>query len=889
MAETLPRLNAALDGRYRIERIIGQGGMATVYLAHDDKHDRPVALKILRPDLAAVMGAERFLSEIKTTANLQHPHILPLHDSGNADGFLFYVMPFVEGESLRALLDREKQLGIDEALRIAKQVGSALDYAHRHGVIHRDIKPENVLMHDGQPLVADFGIALAVTAAGAGRLTETGLSLGTPYYMSPEQATADRTPGPQSDVYSLGCMLYEMLVGDPPHTGSSAQAVLAKILTERPRSVTELRETVPPHVGAAVAKALERLPADRFETAGALIKALDDSGFTHTAVARTATAAAQPAPTKPTKRWQSALPWGIAAVATGVALWALGSEPPAGLVTRVNLTTPEGQEFSERGVPANLNNTALSPDGSQLVYLGPPSPGAAPGARAQLWRRRLDELSATPIAGTENVVQPNFSRTGESLSFSSIGAAAGSLGVIPAEGGTPVWVAGGTSYNAWGDDGAIYFRVEGSIMRWIPGEAEAAAVAPIDRNAAVFDVLPGSNAVLLSDPSSMFVVDLASGELRDLGDGTRPKYLSSGHIVYMRVDDNALLVQPFDLKSLATKGPAVSTSAVVQSGGRIGGEYTLSAEGSLVYAMGGAGAGEQLIWVDRNGLREVIEWIEPAPYDGIALSPSGDRVAAGWGGGASAQGGTDIWTFDLVERARLPLTRDGSSARPQWHPSGDRISFNRSDSTGNAVWSVATDGSGQLERIVELPPSGPADAWWSSEGRELLLRQQGVSMRSLFRFVPGEHDEAQPWLDRAFNERNPAPSPDGNWLLYTSDQSGRDEVYAQPYPDGGAVTPVSIEGGYSALWSRDGSEVFFLGLDGYMWSASVTFDATRFMVDSRERLFEVGGLANELQRRMHDVAQDGRFLFTTQGEVQAQSQLVLVRNWVQEVTGRSPR
>ena len=285
MSETLPRLNAALEGRYRVERVIGQGGMASVYLAHDVRHDRPVALKVLRPDLAAVVGAERFLSEIRTTANLQHPHILPLFDSGEADGFLFYVMPYVEGESLRDRIHRDKQLGVEEAIRITRAVASVLHYAHRQGVIHRDIKPENVLLHDGEPLVADFGIALAVTTAGAGRLTETGLSLGTPYYMSPEQATADRDPGPQSDVYSLACMLYEMLVGDPPHTGSSAQAVLAKILTERPRPVTDLRQTVPPHVGAAVAKALERLPADRFDTAEAFARALGDAGFTHATTA----------------------------------------------------------------------------------------------------------------------------------------------------------------------------------------------------------------------------------------------------------------------------------------------------------------------------------------------------------------------------------------------------------------------------------------------------------------------------------------------------------------------------------------------------------------------------------------------------------------------------
>ena len=238
--------------------------MATVYLADDLQHERKVALKVLKPELAAVVGAERFLAEIKTTANLQHPHILALYDSGEADGFLFYVMPFVEGESLRDRLDHEKQLPVDEAVQIATDLAEALDYAHRQGVIHRDIKPANVLLHEGRPLIADFGIALAVSAAGGGRLTETGLSLGTPHYMSPEQATGDREVDGRTDVYALGCLVYEMLSGRPPHIGATAQSVLASVLTERPRPLRELRDTVPAHVDAATGKALARLPADRF-------------------------------------------------------------------------------------------------------------------------------------------------------------------------------------------------------------------------------------------------------------------------------------------------------------------------------------------------------------------------------------------------------------------------------------------------------------------------------------------------------------------------------------------------------------------------------------------------------------------------------------------------
>jgi len=259
------RLAAALADRYRLERKLGEGGMASVYLAEDLKHHRKVAVKVLKPELAAVLGAERFVQEITTTAALQHPHILPLFDSGTADSFLYYVMPFIDGETLRSKLDRETQLGVDEAVRIAGDVASALHYAHQHGVIHRDIKPENILLHDGRPMVADFGIALAVSAAAGGRMTETGLSLGTPHYMSPEQATAEKEITGRSDVYSLGSVLYEMLTGNPPHVGASAQQIIMKIVTEDAAPVTRFRKSVPPHVAAAVAVSLEKLPADRFD------------------------------------------------------------------------------------------------------------------------------------------------------------------------------------------------------------------------------------------------------------------------------------------------------------------------------------------------------------------------------------------------------------------------------------------------------------------------------------------------------------------------------------------------------------------------------------------------------------------------------------------------
>ncbi|MEO7133633.1 MAG: serine/threonine-protein kinase, partial [Vicinamibacterales bacterium] len=274
------RLSAALADRYRIERELGAGGMATVYLAHDIKHDRKVALKVLHPDLAATIGVDRFLSEIKVTANLQHPNILGLFDSGVADGQAYYVMPFVDGESLRDRLARETQLPVADALAIASGVAAALEYAHRHDVIHRDIKPENILLQSGQPVVADFGIALAVQHAGGQRLTQTGMSLGTPQYMSPEQAMGDRTLDARTDIYALGVITYEMLAGEPPFTGPNTQAIVARVLTEKPRRLSGLRESVPAHVEAAVHQALQKLPADRFTSAAEFARALTTAGAT---------------------------------------------------------------------------------------------------------------------------------------------------------------------------------------------------------------------------------------------------------------------------------------------------------------------------------------------------------------------------------------------------------------------------------------------------------------------------------------------------------------------------------------------------------------------------------------------------------------------------------
>ncbi|HEU5357682.1 MAG TPA: protein kinase, partial [Gemmatimonadales bacterium] len=447
------RLAAALADRYRIERELGAGGMATVYLAQDVRHDRKVAVKVLRPELAAVIGAERFVVEIKTTAQLQHPHILPLFDSGEAEGFLYYVMPYVEGETLRDTLNRETQLGIDEAVRITVAVADALDYAHRHGVIHRDIKPENILLHDGRPMVADFGIALALSAAAGGRMTETGMSLGTPHYMSPEQATADKEITGRSDIYSLASMLYEMLTGNPPHTGASAQQIIMKIIAEPAQPVTAYRKSVPPNVAAAVARALEKLPADRFQTAKAFAEALGDPGFRATGADATVGASAR------RSRGAVAALGGAVVVLAALALWGWLRPAPLHPVRRYALGMAAGQAIRSGVIGVNI---AVSPDGSKLVYVG-----ADTGQGTQLWLRDRDRLDATPIPGTAGATNPFFSPTGDRIAF-SIGVQY-DLRVVSVAGGPATTLAtmgpqsagGGT----WSAAGYIYEDSPGGLSR----------------------------------------------------------------------------------------------------------------------------------------------------------------------------------------------------------------------------------------------------------------------------------------------------------------------------------------------------------------------------------------------------------------------------------------
>ncbi|NNF11807.1 MAG: protein kinase [Gemmatimonadetes bacterium] len=799
MSDAIERLNTALGGRYEVEREIGEGGMATVFLAKDLKHNRNVALKVLKPELAAVVGAERFLAEIKTTANLQHPHILPLFDSGEADSFLFYVMPYVEGETLRARISRDKQLPVDEAVRIATDVAGALQYAHAQGVVHRDIKPANILLHAGKPVISDFGIALAVGTAGQGRLTETGLSLGTPHYMSPEQATGDQTVGASTDVYAIGAVLYEMLVGEPPYTGSTAQAILGKIISGSVASAAEERASVPPNVDAAIRRALEKVPADRFSSAQDLADALADPGFR-------LSRATHPDPASDAGAWKRiAVGSAVIAAATSFALgWTvLRPEPPVPIERFRAYSTQDGS----RG------GAALSSDGSVMVHQAPDSAG-----QWRLWLRRWSDVESIPIQGGERGYGPAVSPDGTEVAFFDGSLQGADVRVVPVDGGIPRTLSqDGRCCMRWGPDGYVYYQAQGGNIHRVAiggGTPEVVALRGEGEPGflADFQTVPGSDwgVYFAWGPHRVIARHLPSGEEKELATGTNPFVTESGHLVYS-TPDGRLHGAPLNVKSMELTGPAISLVdgvSTIQNGYA---SHFVSYGGRLVYWTGDGGlqGGRGLVWVDRFGRQEALE-MEPQVYWHPRLSPTGDRLAVAF----RVDDGTDIWAFDLARGTGARVTYGGNNRFfPVWSPSGGQLAYSDGTTSPNAILLGAADGSGSDTLLaidgLQYPTS------WSADGRLLAFSETNPETgRDLWVLPLG--GEPEPFLVTPFMEQAPVFSPDGRWIAFVSDKSGQDEVYVRPYPGPGPEVVVSTHGGGEPLWARDGSELFYRGPNDMM-------------------------------------------------------------------------
>jgi len=876
------RLSTALAERYRIKRQLGQGGMALVFLAQDLRHDRRVALKLLRPELMAVLGAERFLNEIRVTANLQHPHILPLHDSGEADGLVFYVMPYIEGESLRDKLTREKQLDIAEAIEITRAIASALDYAHRHGVIHRDIKPENVLIHDGQTVVADFGIALAVSAAGGSRITETGLSLGTPHYMSPEQAMGDRVLDARSDVYSLGAVMYEMLAGEPPYTGPTAQAIVAKVITEKPVSVTVHRDTVPPHVAAAIQKALSKLPADRFHSAAEFAEALVRPGAMAVTLSATAAPAGGPVPFWRDRRVLALA--GVTTLAGGIALWGWLRPEAARPVVRFAVSFPKGQEIPTDGVGVSF---ALSPDGTRLVYVGLGTSG-----QPQLFLRPLDQINATPLSVSERGSNPTFSPDGQSVLFS---APVGILKVVSLAGGPPIVLTDSAVpavQASWGPDGWVYYARSTGLWRVRASGGPSQPVGTQDSASLIryrwVDVLPNGRGAVLTEwhgnvnDADIGVMDFRAGTVRTLLRGAYARYLRSGHLIIARAD-GGLIAAPFDQDRLAITGPATPLfeGVVVRPGAAA--ELSVSGNGTLLY-MSGAASTQELVWVARNGTEQVIDSSLRRSFGSLALSPDGTHVVVSITDAASRT--IDLWVYDLRQRTLSRLTFESQlNDRPTWTPDGRRITFVSDRKGGRALYTVPWDGSGPAESLLTTSRA-LQQAEWSRDGRFLVYRDGpgGRTGRDILYLRPGVDSAPHPFVASEFDESSPALSPDSRWLAYVSDETGRNQVYVRPFPGSGGRWQISTDGGTEPLWAPDGRGIYYRTPAAELMRAEVQ-TRPAFGVGARRRLFSTAAYTASPILQMYALSPDGsRFLFQ-KGETGARQVIVAV-NWFEELKHR---
>jgi len=723
MADLSERVRASLAGRYTIERELGRGGMATVYLARDVKHDRPVALKVLRPELAAVLGAERFLREIRLTAQLQHPHILTLIDSGEADGFLYYVMPYVEGESLRQRLEREGQLPLDEALRITRAIASALDFAHARGVIHRDIKPENIMLHQGEPMVADFGIALAVSTAGRERLTETGLSLGTPAYMSPEQASAEPRLDGRSDQYSLASVLYEMLAGEPPYTGHTAQAIIAKRLAGPIPCLSTVR-AVPEAVEAAVTKALAKAAADRFYTAGELALALENAG-------------AQPR--RLLRRKRRAVLGGIALLALAVAL-AMASR-----IASRRATGPVAQrQFTFTG-KATL--PALSPDGLSVAYVV--------GWRSLVVQRLDDGDPVVLVPPVRFITSVRWTGDGKAIVIDMMpdSTELAATYLVSSSGGPTRKVLDDFPPFDTGPDTTVVIRAPREKHRL---EFVSLLTRRASRTIPLADSLGEVTEVAWS-PDRRWIAFAAGGQFSSSGpfptggrlwvvavDGGAPTAIvdegrnvrwapGSDALYFLRGSAGAvdLVKVGFDPKTGGSSGNVTRMMSLPTADA-----FDIAPTNRLVYTHTNPGLHAHALVFSGTRPRRVVE--ERSLTEGTtqawhaAISADGQWVAYS----RSRGGEVDIHVVSFAGGPdRAVASSPAEELWPSWSPDGARLAYTRADSSGRALM-VSDTKTGASQRLGSVPGpggfyGGAGPGLWSADGRYLAYFSQELRRISL--------------------------------------------------------------------------------------------------------------------------------------------------------------
>jgi serine/threonine-protein kinase len=904
LADSLERLKLAMADRYAIERKIGSGGMADVYLAHDMRHNRKVAIKVMHHELAVRVGVERFLREIETTAKLQHPHILPLFDSGRVEGTVFYVMPYVEGESLRARLKRETQLPVGDAIRIAGQVAAGLGYAHRHGVTHRDVKPDNVLFQDGQAVVADFGLALPHTDPGdvETRMTKEGVSVGTPYYMSPEQAAGSPNVDARTDIYALGVVLYEMLAGQPPFTGATVESVFRKVLAEEPRPLAEYRKSIPPHVDAAVAKALEKLPADRWQTAGQFADAL-----TSASVLGRARGARS--------RWSgAAIPWVLTAALALVLLWmgvqsgrndGRGSAWPSlpgrdGLPDARNTSATAAPirfavDFENDVQPSFTPIVRLSADGQQMFV------SAIVDRREEVLRHRLDRLGMDVIKGAGQGKQgtgnsrPFVSPDGRWVAY----ARQKKLWKVPVEGGTAIELATADwSGGSWGRNGKLVYTRTYKTGLWMVSEGggdERMLTKPDTTKAELGhwwpQMLPDGKHIIFTayrtplETATIEVLTIESGARKVLlTGGVYGFYVPTGHLLY--AVGETIRAVPFDIDAFEVKGaalPVVDDVAMNLTDGAAA--FDVSENGTLAYLPVDSYVTEtSLVLVDRNG-NETPALPNRDRYKNPRLAPDGTRVSVDiW----SANSTGDVWVFEIGRSGGTRLTAEGGrDFGAEWTPDGRELIYSRENPFFD-LYRRAADASRPAEPLLV----GSFDHYTGGASRDGKLFAFSLAAPGGELWTVPLQGPATPTLyfENDFNLGHPTFSPDGKWIAYDSDESGGGvDVFIQSFPNPQQKrVKVSPAHGSEPMWTKGGREIIYRDGDKVI---AVSIDPVTGTSGPPQVLFSGPYPDNPgwTRPRSYDVTPDGqRFLLTKLPGDRTQPHIVVVLNWFTELTEKIP-
>jgi serine/threonine protein kinase/Tol biopolymer transport system component len=885
-------------GTYEIAAAIGAGGMGEVYQAHDTKLGRDVAIKVLPEAFAHdPERLSRFQREAKMLASLNHPNIAAIYGLEEDAGRNYLVMELVPGETLRERSAREGALPLEEALGIAKQMAEALEAAHEKSIIHRDLKPANVkVTPEGKVKVLDFGLAKAFAGEAVDEeidnsptlsraATLQGVILGTAAYMSPEQARG-KTVDKRTDLWAFGCVLYELLTGQQAFPGETTTEILAAVLKSEPHWQA-LPAATPQKISDLLRRCLQKDLNKRARDAGDLRIEIEEA---LAAPAGVGTPNIAPATgIRALGRRALILSVGalllVAAIAS-LATWNLKPSPSPQAVTRTVINLPPGQQLAglESG-PA----VALSPDGTHLAYV------ARQGGTQQLYLRAMDSLEARPIPGTVGAVNPFFSPDGQWLGFF----AGQKLKKVSVNGGAALTLAnasypGGAS---WGNQGMIAFAPANvSVLQQV---SDAGGVSqPLTRfeKADVShrwpEFLPDGKAVLFAAGNNgtdftnaqVAVQAVGSGERRNLVQrGTNPNYAPSGHLVYAQ--GGILMAVPFDPQRLTATGAAVPVAEdVLQSTFSGVSQYSFSATGSLVYVSGGVqSAQNKLVWVSRNGAEQPLA--APAhAYLFPRLSPEGRRVAVG-----IAEQDTQTWLYDLSRETLTRFTFVGSANQnANWTPDGKRLAFNSNkEGPQNPFWQLA-DGSGGLERLITSEYANVPMSW-SPDGQLLAFLEVNPTTGLDIWVLRLSDRKAQPFLRTPFNESAPRFSPDGRWLAYISDESGRFEIYVQPYPGPGGKWQISTEGGTEPMWNPSGRELFYRS-GNKMMAVDISTQPS-FAAGKPRVLFEGPYSPTPLTTPNYDVSPDGqRFLMlkpTEQGEA-ARTQINVVLNWFEELKQKVP-